>query len=193
VKIVIDLSSRATITDFGNSSPAPTYIVKSQDTNVLDVYYVAGGIPQDLGAAATLKFGLVQSGFSTLLVLDTGFSRLTDSDGNVFYQGFPVFNTSPLLTALGSSLSINCIGEVRYQQPDGEIVHTLDIPFVVFRTILAEATSTTTTANFTQPAVGSAVAIAVLTTSFLSEGSVVSIGSGGDYLQRDSGDGWHPL
>ena len=180
MKLVIDLSSRLAITDFANATPAQTYVIKSQDTAVLNVYFVQNALVQDLGSATTLKFGLVQSGLSTLLVLDTVFNRMTDSSGNVFYQGFPVFNTSALLTALGSSVSISCTGEVRYQQPDGEIVHCLDIPFTVFRTILAEATSTTTTADFTQPNVGSNVNVAVVTTSFLSANDVVTIGTNGD-------------
>src|ERR1700756_238138 len=180
MKLVVDLSSRQPVTDIGNNSPAPVYVIKSQDTAVLNVYFVAEGLPQDLGSATTLKFGLVQSGSSTLLVLDTAFSRLIDANGNVYYQGFPVFNTSALLTALGSSLNISCIGEVRYQQPDGEIVHCLDIPFTVYRTILEETVSTTTTANFSQPAVGATVSVAVVTTSFLSAGDTVSIGTAGD-------------
>src|SRR5246127_4740330 len=180
MKLVVDLSSRMPVTDIGNNSPAPTYTIKSQDTAVLNVYFVAEGLPQDLGSATTLKFGLVQSGSTTLLVLDTAFSRLIDANGNVYYQGFPVFHTSALLTALGSSLNISCIGEVRYQQPDGEIVHCLDIPFTVYRTILEETVSTTTTANFSQPAVGATVSVAVVTTSFLSAGDTVSIGTAGD-------------
>src|SRR5215469_15268089 len=112
MKLVIDLSSRMPVTDIGNNTPTPAYTIKSQDTAVLNVYFVDEGIVQDLGSATTLKFGLVQSGSTALLVLDTSFSRLTDSDGNVFYQGFPVFNTAQLLSALGPSLSINCVGEV---------------------------------------------------------------------------------
>jgi hypothetical protein len=175
MKLVVDLSSRQPVTDIGNNSPAPTYTIKSQDTAVLNVYFTDEGLPQDLGSATTLKFGLVQSGSSTLLVLDSSFNRLIDPDGNVYYQGFPVFNTSQLLSALGPNVSTSCTGELRYQQPDGEIVHCLDIPFLVYRTILQETTSTTTTANFTQPAIGSPVAVAVGTTSFLSTGDTVSI------------------
>ena len=192
MKLVIDLSSRLAITDFANATPANTYVIKSQDTAVLNVYFVQNTVVQDLGSATTLKFGLVQSGMSTLLVLDTVFSRLIDGSGNVYYQGFPVFNTNALLTALGSSVSISCTGEVRYQQPDGEITHCLDIPFTVFRTILAEATSTTTTANFIQPASGATVPISVVTTSFLSAGDVVTIGTNGDtYAVTVVTDGTH--
>ena len=180
MKLVIDLSSRLAITDFANATPANTYVIKSQDTAVLNVYFVQGTIVQDLGSATTLKFGLVKSGTAPLLVLDTVFSRLIDGSGNVYYQGFPVFNTSNLLTALGSNVSIACTGEVRYQQPDGEITHCLDIPFTVFRTILAETTSTTTTADFTQPAIGSNANVAVTDTSFLAAGVTVTIGTAGD-------------
>jgi hypothetical protein len=180
MKLVIDLSSRISVTDIGNNSPTPPYTIKSQDTAVLNVYFVSEGLVQDLGSGTTLKFGLVQSGSTTLLVLDTAFSRQIDAEGNVFYQGFPVFNNATLLGAIGSSLSITCTGEVRYQQPDGEIVHCLDIPFLVYRTILQEVSSTTTTAAFTQPAIGATVSIAVVTTSFLSPVNVVAIGTHND-------------
>src|SRR5258708_5269256 len=116
MKLVIDLSSRLAITDFANNTPADTYVIKSQDTAVLNIYFVQATVVQDLGSATTLKFGLVKSGTSPLLVLDTVFNRLIDATGNVYYQGFPVFSTSNLLTALGASVSIDCTAEARYQQ-----------------------------------------------------------------------------
>ncbi len=99
MNLYINLSSRAAIADIGNSSPAPTQNIKSSDTAVLNVYFVLGGVVQDLGSGTALRFGLIAGNDPVvpLLVYDTTFNRMTDANGNVFYQGFPVFNNATLL------------------------------------------------------------------------------------------------
>src|SRR6201988_277935 len=181
MEIIIDLDLREAVSDFTVKSPAPPYAGKSQDTQSMEVYFVQGGTVQDLGTGATIKYGLIGPGGPSLLVLCTSFTRHVDSNGNVFYLGYPIFNTSNLASALGTNTSIACISEVRYQLSTGEIEHTLDIPITIFRTILSEITSDTTTAAFTAPAVGANVTIAIGNTPWLQVGQQLTIATAGIY------------
>ena len=141
MQLVIDVNTHQAIQGIGLGSPVNPIGFKSQDTPALNVYFADKGKVLDLGESPVLKFGLNKPppAVIALLVLDSTFTRQVDSAGLVFYQGFPEFNTDELVTALGSLPSLVCVGEIRYQLTDGEIVHTLDIPFVIFRTILLEA------------------------------------------------------
>src|SRR5258708_31960103 len=114
MNLYINLSSRAAIADIANSSPAPTQNIKSSDTAVLNVYFVLGGVVQDLGSGTALRFGLIAGNDPVvpLLVYDTTFNRMTDANGNVFYQGFPVFYNATLLGALGAAFNLQCTGEI---------------------------------------------------------------------------------
>lgn len=154
MQVFIDLNSRTAVSGIGSLSPVGTIELKSQDTLDLDIFFLSGGIVQDLTSGAAIKFGLVQtSNLTTLLVLCTSFTRMVDpTSGNVFYRGQPVFNTSQMVTALGTAHpSLACTAEIRYQQVDGEIVHCLNIPFQIDQTIIAETGSTPPTLSGTYP------------------------------------------
>jgi hypothetical protein len=169
----------------GTRSPTNPIGFKNQDTPSLNIYFVSQGVNQDLGAGAAIKFGLnlPPPAAVSLLVLDTVFNRSTDINGNIFYQGFPIFNTTQLSVALGTLGSLSCVAEIRYQLPSGEIVHTLDIPFTIYRTILGEISVDATTANFTVPAIGSNVNVLIGNTNWLASlvGQNVSIAGAGIY------------
>lgn len=139
MQLVIDVNAHRAIQGIGLASPVNSIGFKSQDTPALNVYFVDGGVVQDLGESPVLKFGLVVSAAPTVfLSYDADFARHVDPNGLVYYSGFPVFNTTQMATALGTLGSIACVGEIRYQLSDAEIIHVLDIPFTVFRTILVE-------------------------------------------------------
>lgn len=191
MKIVIDLDLHEAIADFSVKQPASTIELKSQDTPSLDIYFVQGGVNQDLGTGATLKFGMIPAAGGTMLVLYSAFTRQTDAGGNIYYLGYPVFNTAELSGALGSSTSITCSAEVRYQVPAGELIHCLDIPFTVFRTILSEVTSDTTTASFIQPAVNANVSVAIGSTTWLALNQQITITGGGIYKVVSITDATH--
>jgi hypothetical protein len=191
MQTIIDLDLRQAIGDFGFKSPAIPYAGKSQDTQSHEIYFVQGGVVQDLGTSPAIKFGLIGPGGPSLLVLQTSYTRQVDAGGNVFYLGFPIFNTSNLANALGSNTSIACISEVRYQLSTGEIEHTLDIPITIFRTILSEITSDTTTAAFTAPAVGANVTIAIGNTTWLQVNQQLTIATAGIYQVVSITDATH--
>jgi len=191
MRIVIDLDLRQAVAGFATQAPAQTITQKSQDTGSLSVYFVQSGAVQDLGSGTTLKFGLIAATGGALLVLCTSFTRQVDANSNVYYLGYPIFNTSNLLTALGSNTSISCLAEVRYQQPSGEIDHSIDIPYTIWRTILTEITSDVTTANFTTPAIGSNVTVAIGSTTWLLVGQQLTISGAGVYQVISITDATH--
>lgn len=139
MQLIIDTDLHQAIQSVGARTPTSPIGFKSQDTPALNVYFVSQGIVLDLGESPVIKFGLVvASAITTFLSYDATFTRQVDANGSPFYQAFPVFNTSETVTALGSLASLPCVGELRYQLADGEIIHVLDIPFVIYRTILTE-------------------------------------------------------
>jgi hypothetical protein len=139
MQIFIDLDIRAAVNSPGDRTPLQTIQASSQDTLEMDVYFVRSGKIVDEGAGVALKFGLFKSGTSTpALALQTSFTRLEDSDSNFFWQGLVDFNTAEMVTALGSASSLPCNGQLRYQLVDGEIIHTIYLPFSIFPALLTE-------------------------------------------------------
>lgn len=151
MNIFVDVDLRTAVVSGAQRSPVGTIEVKNQDTIDFNIYFVQGGNVIDLGATAALKFGLVAAGQTTLLVLTTAFTYSHDATGNPYYKGQPVFNTTQMATAMGSNRSILCTGEIRYQQPDGEIIHSLSIPFQVDLTLVPETGATPPTISGTYP------------------------------------------
>src|ERR1700745_3048760 len=140
MEVVVDLDSHSAIEDFTVRSPAQTYQFKSQDTVDWELYFVQGGIVQDMGAGFALKFGMIETGdaTNTLLAYQTSFPQRTDSNGNVYYGGLVNFNTAEMASAIGTSSSIEGTAEIRYQDSLSEIIHSINIPTIVYRTILVE-------------------------------------------------------
>jgi len=140
MKVVIDLDQHQAIQDFGVAAPAGPYQWKSQDTIDWMIYFVRGGIVQDLGAGLALKYGCIVTGDATdtILAYQTAFTYQTDSNGNIYYLGQVVYNTSQMASAISGKSSINCTSEIRYQTSDNEIIHSLNISSTVFATILVE-------------------------------------------------------
>src|ERR1700746_1447855 len=191
MQTIIDLDLREVVSDFAIKSPAPPYAGKSQDTQSHEIYFVQGGVVQDLGTGPAIKYGLIGPAGPSLLVLCSVYTRQVDVDGNVFYLGYPIFNTSNLNNALGTHTSLACIAEIRYQLTTGEIEHTLDIRITIFRTMLSEITSDTTTAAFTAPAVGANVTIAIGSTTWLQVGQQLTIATAGIYQVISITDATH--
>ncbi len=183
MNLYVDVDLHQAIQSPGSRSPASAFAIKMHDTPALDVYLVTGGQVQDYGAGTAMRFGLnlAAPAAISLLVEETTFTWMTDSNGEVFYHGEPNFDTSQLLAALGGSYSIQCAGEIRYQTPSGEIARTLDIPVVVYRAILDEVTFDATTANFTVPTIGASVSVAIGDTGWLYVGKRLSIVTAGEY------------
>ena len=140
MNVVIDLDLHEAIQSFTNRAPAGVYDCKSQDTIDFQIYFVKSGVVQDLGAGMALKFGLIATGDTTdtILAYQTTFSYQTDSSGNIYYLGQVVFNTAQMATAITGKTQLPCTAEIRYQTSDNEIIHSLNISFLVFPTILVE-------------------------------------------------------
>jgi hypothetical protein len=143
MNLYLDINSRNAITGIGVASPLQPITFKDQDTPGINIYFVLEGKVQDEGSGTAIKFGLnlPPPNPISLLVYDTSFTRQTDTNGNVFYQGFPAFYTTQLAAALGNQTSLQCVGEVRTQLSDGEIWRSMDISFTIWRTILLETTT----------------------------------------------------
>lgn len=142
MRIVIDLDLHEAVSGFGQRTPAGTYEFKSQDTIDFWVYFVRSGIVVDMGAGFALKYGMIKVGTTTLLAYQDSISYQADSDSNPYYLAQVNMNTSQMVAAIGTSASISCTQEIRYATADGEKIHTLNIPAIVFHTILAETGST---------------------------------------------------
>jgi hypothetical protein len=140
MKVVIDLDQHQAIQDFTNRQPVGVYQFKSQDTVEWELYFVQGGVVIDMGSSFAIKFGMIKTGdtTNTLLAYQTAFTYKTDSDGNIYYSGLVNFNTSQMATAIGTSPSIQGTAEIRYQDAINEIIHSINIPTVVYATILVE-------------------------------------------------------
>jgi len=140
MKVVIDLDQHQAIQDFTIRAPAGTYQFKSQDTVEWQLYFVQGGFVIDMGASFALKFGMIKTGdtTNTLLAYTTSFIYKTDSSGNVYYSGLVNFNTSQMASAIGTLPSIQGTAEIRYQDAINEIIHTINIPTIVYATIIVE-------------------------------------------------------
>jgi hypothetical protein len=189
--IIIDLDLQQAVQGFGSKQPAPAITVKNQDTPTLSIYFAKGNVNYDLGASPGIRFGLFGTGPNALVSYST-FNRLLDAQSRVTYVGYPNFNTAQMLAALGTQASINCLGEIRYQTSFGTIARTLDIDFIVQRSLLSETVLDTTTAAFTVPAVNSNVTIAINSTAWLSVGLNLAIGAGaGAYQVVSITDGTH--
>lgn len=140
MQVIIDLDSHSAIQSFTNRSPAGVYQFKSQDTVEWELYFVQGGLVQDLGAGFAVKFGMIKSDdtTNTLLAYQTVFNYLTDVNGNTYYSGLVNFNTSQMATAIGTLPSFQGTAEIRYQDTLNEIIHTINISTIVYKTILVE-------------------------------------------------------
>jgi hypothetical protein len=189
--IVIDLDLQQAVQGFGSRVPAPSITVKSQDTPTLAIYFAKGNVNYDLGTSPGLRFGVFGTGPNALVGQNT-FTRTLDAQSRVCYVGYPNFNTTQMLAAIGTQASINCLGEIRYQTSFGTIARILDLDFVVQRSLLTETVLDTTTAAFTVPAVNANVTIAINSTSWLSAGLNLAIGAGaGAYQVVSITDGTH--
>jgi len=178
MNIIIDLELNQVIDAWGSRQPAQPIQVKSQDTPTLAIYFARGAINYDMGASPGLRFGLYVSGNPNPLVQQTSFTRAKDAQSRIAYVAYPSFNTTAMLSAIGSQPSISAIGEVRYQTSAGTIARTLDVPFTVLRSLLQETILDTTIAAFTTPAVGSNVTVRINNTAWLSANLNISIGAG---------------
>src|SRR5260370_12809047 len=180
--IIIDLDLQQAVQGFGSRQPAPPITVKSQDTPTLSIYFAKGNVNYDLGASPGIRFGVFGTGPNALVAYNT-FSRVLDAQSRVTYVGYPHFNTTQMLAAIGAQSSITCIGEIRYQTSFGTIARTLDIPFTVERSLLSETILDTTIAAFTAPAVNANVTVRINNTGWLSTGLNLAIGAGAGGVQ----------
>lgn len=142
MRIIVDLDLHEAVSGFGQRTPAGTYEFKSQDTIDFWVYFVRSGIVVDMGSGFALKYGMIKVGTTDLLAYQDAISYQSDSDSNPYYLAQVNMNTSQMVAAIGTSTSISCTQEIRYATSDGEKIHTLNIPAIVFHTILAESGST---------------------------------------------------
>jgi hypothetical protein len=139
MQIFIDLDLREAINSPGDRSLISAIQCSSQDTLEMDVYFARGGNLVNPGPGVALKYGLFAAGQTTALALQTAFALETDpATGNVFYQGLVDFNTAEMASAIQNVSSLACNGQLRYQLADGEIIHTVYLPFSVFPALLQE-------------------------------------------------------
>jgi hypothetical protein len=193
MQIFVDVDQHQVIQSAGSRSPASAFAIKMHDTPSLDIYLVSGGDILDYGAGTAIHFALnlAQPAAVSILVDAPTFTYLTDADGNHYYHGIPSFDTTLLLAALGSSYSIQCAGEIRFQTPAGEIVRTLDISFVIYRSLISEVTFDTLAADFTVPAIGANVSVQIGATGWLYVGKALSIATAGQYTVASIIDATH--
>jgi hypothetical protein len=180
--IIIDLDLQQAVQGFGSRQAAPLITVKSQDTPTLSIYFAKGNVNYDLGTSPGIRFGVFGTG-PNALVQQNSFSRVLDAQSRVTYVGYPNFNTTQMLAAIGAQASITCIGEIRYQTSFGTIARTLDIAFIVERSLLSETTLDTTIAAFTTPAVNANVTVRINNTGWLSIGLNLAIAAGAGAYQ----------
>src|SRR5260221_5188568 len=64
--------------------------------------------------------------------------RKQDSANNYFWQGFLILNTVQMAADVADTNPLLCTGEFRYQLSDGEIVHSIYIPFSIFPALVTE-------------------------------------------------------
>src|SRR5260221_10404976 len=64
--------------------------------------------------------------------------RKQDSANNYFWQGFLILNTTQMAADVADTNPLLCTGEFRYQLSDGEIVHSIYIPFSIFPALVTE-------------------------------------------------------
>jgi hypothetical protein len=193
MQLFLDVNAHQVIQSPGSRSPGGPYPIKMHDTVGLDIYLVRGGGVLDYGAGTAIHFALnlAQPAAISILVDDTTFTYLTDAGGNPYYHGVPNFDTTLLLAALGTSYSIQCAGEIRFQTPAGEIVRTLDIPFVIYRSIVSEVTFDTLAADFTVPAIAASVTVQIGATGWLYNGKLLTIATAGQYTVASIIDATH--
>jgi hypothetical protein len=191
--LYLDVNSHTVIQSLGSRSPANAFAIKMHDTPSLDIYLISGGNVVDGGAGTAIHFALnlAQPAAISILVDDPTFTYLTDANGNPYYHGIPSFDTTLLLAALGSSYSIQCAGEIRYQTPGGEVARTLDIGFVIYRSIISEVTFDTLAADFTVPAIAANVTVQIGATGWLYVGKLLSIATAGQYTVASIIDATH--
>ena len=185
MQLYLDIGLNQLVQGFSTIPLSAAILQKAEDLVNLQVYPTQGGINQDEGNSFALEFSMIPAtGTPTTLAFLSTFSRQVDGNQNVYYQGQVSLNTSPMLTALGSSLSIACVAEFRYQLPNGERERCQDIPFTIFRPIIQETILDTTAAAFTVPAIGSNITIQLTNgTSWLVPTNQISIGAGAGVYQ----------
>jgi hypothetical protein len=180
--IIIDLDQHCAVQSFASQQQLSTPIqVKSQDTPSLHIYFVRAGLTYNLGASIGLKFGLFQAGNPNPLVQQLTFVQMQDPAQRTVYIGYPAFNTTAMQQAIGSQPSLTCVAEIRYQLSSGQVIHVLDIPFTITRTLMSENAIDATTAAFTTPAVNANVNVLIGNTGWLSVGLLVNIVGAGQY------------
>jgi hypothetical protein len=160
MQIFIDLDLRQAVTAPGDRSPMPTQQCSSQDTLENDVYFVRGGVLFNAGSGVALKMGLFAGAGAVSLV--SVFSQQTDGAGANFWQGMMNLNTVEMAAAIGAvpaGQSLLCNAQLRYQLADGEIIHTIYLPFAVFPTLLLETGTPPPNVSSTYPDVSQLVLI----------------------------------
>jgi hypothetical protein len=76
--------------------------------------------------------------------------RKQDSANNYFWQGFLILNTTQM-AADATTNPLLCTGEFRYQLSDGEIVHSIYVPFSIFPALVTETGVSPVTVQNTYP------------------------------------------
>jgi hypothetical protein len=142
MNLFINTVTQQVVQGIGLLAPANAQTIKSPNTPALNIYFLAGPTVLNLGLSPFIKFAMIaKTGGDPLapLVQDATFNRTTDQAGNIIYQGFPLFNTTNVQGLLsGGKTSVDCLAEVRYQLPNGEVERTLDIPITIWRPIIPE-------------------------------------------------------
>src|SRR5260221_1699350 len=64
--------------------------------------------------------------------------RKQDSASKYFWQGFLILNTTQMAADVADTNPLLCTGEFRYQLSDGEIVHSVYVPFSIFPALVTE-------------------------------------------------------
>jgi hypothetical protein len=154
MQIFIDLDLRRAVQGPGDRTPISPIQCSSQDTLEMDVYYVRGANVVNPGPGIALKFGLFDPN-SNVVALQSGWQQLQDTNYNQpYWEGLIVLNTTQMATAMQnitSAGSLACNGELRYQLSDGEIIHTIYLPFIIFPALLQETGTPPVTVQNTYP------------------------------------------
>jgi hypothetical protein len=77
--------------------------------------------------------------------------RKQDSANAYFWQGFLILNTTQMAADVADTNPLLCTGEFRYQLTDGEIVHSVYIPFSIFPALVTETGVPPVTVQNTYP------------------------------------------
>jgi hypothetical protein len=77
--------------------------------------------------------------------------RKQDSANNYFWQGFLILNTVQMAADVADTNPLLCTGEFRYQLSEGEIVHSIYVPFSIFPALVTETGVPPVTVQNTYP------------------------------------------